>query len=131
MAVLNPAPQETYYDDVTPEKMILRDHLALDRTELANERTLLAYIRTAMALFLTGFSAMHLPSFNPNLAFEDLVYQSLGWALVAAAMFRVGRGLGALSQGQGADRAHGKARLIRVATRRSRYQSSTSLVRRR
>ncbi len=79
--------EEAYYEAVEPEKLILRDHLALDRTELANERTLLAYIRTAMALFLTGFSAMHLPSFNPNLALEDLVYQIFGWVLVAAALF--------------------------------------------
>ncbi|MCB1019634.1 MAG: DUF202 domain-containing protein [Acidobacteria bacterium] len=64
--------------------MILRDHLALDRTELANERTLLAYIRTSLALFLTGVSAMHLPSFNSDLAFEDFVYQAFGGTLVAA-----------------------------------------------
>ena len=87
MPVQSHQDEETYYEDVKPEQMILRDHLALDRTELANERTLLAYIRTAMALFLTGFSAMHLPSFNPNLTFEDLVYETLGWALVAAATF--------------------------------------------
>lgn len=84
--------EETFYEEVKPEQMILRDHLALDRTELANERTLLAYVRTAMALFLTGFSAMHLPSFSPNLTFEDLVYQTLGWALVAAALFVMGAG---------------------------------------
>lgn len=34
--------------------MILRDHLASDRTVLANERTLLAYLRTAIALFAAG-----------------------------------------------------------------------------
>ena len=34
--------------------MILRDHLALDRTKLANERTLLAYMRTAIMLFVSG-----------------------------------------------------------------------------
>jgi len=39
--------------------MILRDHLALDRTTLANERTVLAYIRTAIALFVTGMSLVH------------------------------------------------------------------------
>jgi putative membrane protein len=77
--------EETYYDGVKPDQLILRDHLALDRTELANERTLLAYIRTALALFLTGFSALHLPAFNGDLAFEDLAYELFGWALVAAA----------------------------------------------
>jgi putative membrane protein len=34
--------------------MILRDHLARDRTVLANERTLLSYIRTAIALLASG-----------------------------------------------------------------------------
>lgn len=85
MPVRSQTEEETYYEDVKAEQLILRDHLALDRTELANERTLLAYIRTSLALFLTGFSAMHLPSFNPNLTFRALVYQTLGWALVAAA----------------------------------------------
>ena len=32
------------------EETILRDKLALDRTQLANERTFLAYARTALAL---------------------------------------------------------------------------------
>jgi putative membrane protein len=36
--------------------MILRDHLAIDRTVLANERTLLAYIRTALAFLVLGGS---------------------------------------------------------------------------
>ncbi|MEN8254901.1 MAG: DUF202 domain-containing protein [Verrucomicrobiota bacterium] len=34
--------------------MILRDHLAYDRTVLANERTLLSYLRTAIALLAAG-----------------------------------------------------------------------------
>jgi len=42
-----------YYDC---EELILRDHLAIDRTVLANERTLLAYFRTALALFAAGAS---------------------------------------------------------------------------
>lgn len=41
------------------EKMILRDHLAVDRTDLANERTLLAYVRTSLAFLVTGASAIH------------------------------------------------------------------------
>jgi len=44
-----------YYDC---EKLILRDHLAIDRTVLANERTLLAYFRTALALFAAGASLL-------------------------------------------------------------------------
>jgi hypothetical protein len=29
---------------------------------------------------------MHLPAFSPNLAFQDLVYELFGWALVASAV---------------------------------------------
>lgn len=36
------------------KKLILRDHLAADRTRLANERTLLAYWRTALAFAILG-----------------------------------------------------------------------------
>ena len=42
-----------------PDKLILRDHLAVDRTLLANERTLLAYLRSAVALVIAGVSIMH------------------------------------------------------------------------
>ena len=42
------------YDDTTSPDLILRDHLALDRTKLANERTILAYLRTAMMLMVSG-----------------------------------------------------------------------------
>jgi putative membrane protein len=39
---------------IPPKQLILRDHLALDRTILANERTFLAYIRTTLALVVVG-----------------------------------------------------------------------------
>jgi putative membrane protein len=45
---------EKAYANVSPEQMILRDHLAHDRTVLANERTLLAYVRTAIAIVASG-----------------------------------------------------------------------------
>ena len=66
------------------EPLILRDHLAINRTTLANERTLLAYVRTALALFFTGFSALHLPGFHPNPLFGGLVYELVGWLFIAA-----------------------------------------------
>lgn len=44
------------YCSYTIEKMILRDHLAVDRTTLANERTLLAYLRTSLSLIVAGSS---------------------------------------------------------------------------
>ncbi len=66
------------------EPLILRDHLAIDRTTLANERTLLAYVRTALALFLTGFTALHLPGLHPNPLFGGLIYELVGWLSIAA-----------------------------------------------
>ncbi|NQU39611.1 MAG: DUF202 domain-containing protein [Lentisphaerae bacterium] len=42
------------YERFANSSLILRDHLAIDRTALANERTLLAYGRTSLALILTG-----------------------------------------------------------------------------
>ena len=53
------------YEHVEPQNMILRDHLAFDRTVLANERTVLAYARTAIALLLTGAILIRFGS-DPN-----------------------------------------------------------------
>jgi putative membrane protein len=41
------------------EELVVRDLLAVDRTELANERTLLSWVRTALALLLSGASCIH------------------------------------------------------------------------
>jgi putative membrane protein len=53
------------YDNIPPEKLILRDVLAVDRTFLANERTLLAYMRTAIMLFISGITIIKLFSETP------------------------------------------------------------------
>jgi putative membrane protein len=50
--------KETPYQSIKGQ-LILRDHLAADRTILANERTFLAYIRTALTLFVAGLSFVH------------------------------------------------------------------------
>ena len=47
-----------YDQNLTTDQLILRDHLALDRTRLANERTLLAYLRTALMLMVAGGTAV-------------------------------------------------------------------------
>jgi len=47
-------------DSEHPDRPILRDRLALDRTKLANERTLLAYLRTTIVLVLAGVTALKL-----------------------------------------------------------------------
>ncbi len=42
------------------ENLILRDHLAADRTLLANERTFLAYIRTSFTFIVAGITILKL-----------------------------------------------------------------------
>ncbi len=54
--------KETLYSRFNPDKLVLRDELAIDRTLLANERTLLAYLRFAIALLLAGATMMHFSS---------------------------------------------------------------------
>lgn len=62
------------YADLCPEDLILRDHLAIDRTLMANERTLLAYIRTALAILVIGASLVRF--------YDSPAYQFLGWFFV-------------------------------------------------
>ncbi len=42
------------------EKIILRDHLALERTRLANERTFLSYIRTSLYFVVGGIALIQI-----------------------------------------------------------------------
>jgi len=49
-----------HYIENDPNKMILRDHLAFDRTVLAVERTILAYVRTALVSFGAGITIVKL-----------------------------------------------------------------------
>jgi putative membrane protein len=58
------------YEAFSEEEMILRDHLALDRTILANERTFLSYVRTTLAVVIVGATLLHLS--------QDYVLDSLG-----------------------------------------------------
>ena len=64
------------YSKIDPDKMILRDHLAYDRTVLANERTLLAYFRTAIALLAAGGTLIKLFP-------DELGMTRLGFVLLA------------------------------------------------
>jgi putative membrane protein len=63
------------YSKINPDDMILRDHLAYDRTILANETTLLAYLRTAMALLAAGATLFRLYS-------DDAFFQVLGMVML-------------------------------------------------
>jgi len=60
---------------VEPEKMIVRDHLAADRTAQANERTFLAYVRTALAFGAGGIGLIKLFG-------ESIPIIVTGWILI-------------------------------------------------
>lgn len=46
------------------KELILRDHLALERTKLANVRTLFSYIRTALYLLTAGIGILQIKSIS-------------------------------------------------------------------
>lgn len=62
------------------EDMILRDHLALDRTILANERTFLAYMRTAIGLIAAGVG------FIKFIDVENMLIVNTGYAVCVVAI---------------------------------------------
>ena len=47
------------YSQFDSDDLILRDHLAIERTRLANERTLLAYLRSGVAMLMVSGSQRH------------------------------------------------------------------------
>jgi len=55
------------YDQTDPDAMILRDHLAYDRTIMANERTVLSYLRTSLAFLAGGATMLNLFPDDPLL----------------------------------------------------------------
>lgn len=73
-----------FYTRYTKEQLILRDHLAVDRTVLANENTFLAYVRTALTFFVSGITFVHF--------FGDLIVEVLGWLFmpIGVAIFIAG-----------------------------------------
>ncbi len=66
------------YAGAAPESLILRDHLAYDRTILANERTLLAYLRTAIAFMAGGGMLLKVFPANPALLMLGVALLALG-----------------------------------------------------
>ena len=76
------------------DQLILRDHLAADRTILANERTFLAYIRTALTLFVAGLSFVHFKDIfsTQTVIFRSYVVEIIGiiFILLGIATFFVG-----------------------------------------
>lgn len=67
-------PDSDPYSKFDAEQLILRDHLAADRTILANERTFLAYIRTALTLVVAGATLVRF--------FGTEVTAVAGWAMI-------------------------------------------------
>ena len=65
------------YGEFRKEELILRDHLAAQRTVLANERTLLAYTRTALTFLIGGVTFLQF--------FGHPAAQALGWIFLPAA----------------------------------------------
>lgn len=74
-----------FTDDYTnEERIILRDHLAMERTKLANERTLLSYLRSSLYLLLGGIGLLGIK----ESIFEEL--RPLGYvAIVLSIIFLV------------------------------------------
>lgn len=66
--------KQSLYERFSKEELILRDYLAIDRTNLANENSILAYIRTALTFFISGISLIKF--------FNYLVVNLIGWALL-------------------------------------------------
>jgi putative membrane protein len=69
------------YDEVPSEELILRDHLAIDRTKLANERTFLAYVRTALMLLVTGASAVKFVGKSHDVIITGWIFIGLGFVV--------------------------------------------------
>ncbi len=58
------------------KKHVLRDTLAIERTELANERTFYAGIRTSLTLFVVGLTILKL--------FQTDWVHTVAWILILA-----------------------------------------------
>jgi putative membrane protein len=72
----------------TTEDLILRDHLALDRTQLANERTLLSYLRTALMLAVAGATAVKFVGESPTVIVSGWLFIGLGIVVGAIGAWR-------------------------------------------
>jgi inner membrane protein YidH len=70
------------------EELILRDHLALDRTRLANERTLLAYLRTALMLMVAGATAEKVMGVSTTVVVTGWLFIIFGGLVAALGTWR-------------------------------------------
>lgn len=67
-------------------RLILRDHLAVERTRLANERTVLSYVRTAFALVAGAATLAHL--YGAAAAFSVAALGAAGVGVLALGVWR-------------------------------------------
>ena len=72
---------------VNREEIILRDHLALERTRLANERTLMSYLRTALYLILGALAFLQLKEFQ-EIRWIGIVFIPLSFLVVILGFYR-------------------------------------------
>lgn len=76
------------HEPSSPEQLILRDRLALDRTRLANERTLLAYLRTSLMLLVAGATAVKLVDVNSSVVVTGWVFIGIGTVVGVVGIWR-------------------------------------------
>ena len=75
-------------EQISIEELILRDHLALDRTRLANERTLLAYLRTALMLIVAGATAAKFVGETHSVIIAGWLFIALGVVVAVLGTWR-------------------------------------------
>lgn len=72
------------------EPLILRDHLALERTRLSNERTLLSYVRSSLYLLVGGVAMIQVEGFG-NLHYAGYLALLLSALSLLVGLFRFHR----------------------------------------
>ena len=66
------------YSEYCEEELILRDHLAAERTVLANERTALAHLRTMLTFLIGGATFIQF--------FDSVIIEVLGWIFLPVSL---------------------------------------------
>jgi putative membrane protein len=70
------------------DQLVLRDHLAADRTQLANERTFLAYLRTALSFLASGGAVLVFFDGNPVVAAGGYAFVALALVSFAVGLYK-------------------------------------------
>jgi len=78
----NQVPQEAELRKRINKDLILRERLALERTEMANDRTLLAFIRTSLYFAVAGMTINSLLKAGLGIGAEIVLWAFAGLLLV-------------------------------------------------